>query len=263
MNVPLLVASGIGKALKKLIKKLRGFDQSTDEINFSFPIAQLETLLEDWKQMASANGVDMSRSNDNRKNGPSPSALGRDRNTSPEQHAEDIKSLQQSAQWRDLYRTLVARKQKVIESHGAKMRKIRQNLDKGRPKISSASTRIQRGRRMMLNPGGGIQYEGTAVSNKLGKLKQDFKNHATMIKGGKAAINARTSASPGKIQKASFGSSVARGTKKRGIEATQFPNKQPRRTSPTGTVKRQVALSNGKQMKLPRRNVPTYGKRRT
>lgn len=263
MNVPLLEATKIGIALKKLIKKLRGFDQSTDEIDFSFPIAQLKTLLDDWKQMASANGVDMSSSNDNRRNGPSPSALGRDRNTSPAQHADDIKALKKSAQWRDLYITLVARKQKVIESHGAKMRKIKENLDKGRPKISSASTKKQRGRRMMLNSGGGIQYEGTAAPNKLGKLKQDFKKHTTMIKGGKAASNARTSAGPGKIQKASFGSSVARGTKKRGIEAAQYPNKQPRRTCPTSRVNRQVALPNGKQMKLPRRDVPTYGKRRT
>lgn len=254
MIVPLLSASGIGKALKKLIKKLRAFDATmntiTDDTTATNKTScyltwstQLENILQQWKEMASESGVAISSN----KQSSSPSSpqlkptticARNGRHTSPEQHEEDVKNIQKCKQWRDLFDILVTREKRLIENRGAKMRESRKHLAVVRPKISTASTK-KRGR-MVINEIGGIQRLGAGgpPNRKLGKLRQEFQGHKIAMNGGKR--NRTYAASSGGanggafVPRASFGASVS---------------------SVIGSSKkrnRDVALGDGKKMKLPK-----------
>jgi hypothetical protein len=265
MTVPLLSASGIGKGVKKLIKRLRAFDAAANDetTNFKELSTELETLLQNWRVMASANGVAMSASSSkSRSNKNSESASisgGKSRHTSDEQHAEDVIVIEKCSQWRDLFKALVAREQKLIKSHGAKMREIRKNLEVGRPKISAAKTRNREGKRRTLNESGGFQSPSVgAQPRKLMKLRQDFRDQNTKIKGGKA-YGGTSSARISPIPSSSFGSSVSsamtKGGKRKAQMLTSSHNKHGRRATngiARSMIKREVVLQNGKSMKMPK-----------
>mmetsp|Transcript_10043 Transcript_10043/g.15048 ORF Transcript_10043/g.15048 Transcript_10043/m.15048 type:complete len:319 (-) Transcript_10043:137-1093(-) len=277
MSVPLLAESGVGKALKKFIKKLHKFHElsGTDEEEkfFESSTTRLEKLLGGWKDMASANGVDMSRSNKASHRGSTlpqerlSSVSGQDRHTSNEQHTKDISLIQKCAQWRDLFHVLAEREQTLIRNHGAKMRKIRDNLEVGRPKIITASTK-KRGVTKILREQGGIQ----ALNNnprKLGKLRQEFKERNVKIQGGRACIRTISTTLPCTSQQSSFGSSVssAMNAGKKRSSPLSFASTKRSRLSDTVAMssstrtKRQVTLKDGKTMKLPKMNASLRGRR--
>jgi hypothetical protein len=269
MNVPLLSKTGIGKALKKFIKKLRrNQDQQQQQsvVSYSQVSKQLQLILEKWKEIASANGV-VIQSKINSNNGNTQAAAstiqtnntstGQNRHTSDEQHAQDIMDIQQCSQWRDLYRVLANREQKLIKSHGAKMRKCRENLKVGRPKIGKTITKRRVGRRV-CNPDGGYGGGGGSSNiptRQLVKLRQDFKQRSIAIKGGKASAN-RSPTSSNTIR-STFGSSVssALSGKKRGLDSTHntaTQNQHQHHGRYVRKLNREVVLDGGKKMKLPK-----------
>ena len=138
---------------------------------------------------------------------------------------------------------LVDREQKLIKSHGQKMRKFRANLEVERPKIGTAKTK-KMGRKEL----GGIQRAGRNGSgtSAFGKLKQEFNDRKTIIKGGKAFVNSISKqASLAATTSTSFGASVSsvRSTgKKRVLNPSSVDAKKARN----------VALNNGKKMKMPK-----------
>lgn len=251
MIVPLLSASGIGRALKKLIKKLRAFDEAmktntdntttTNKSNCYLTWSiQLENIIQQWKDIASESGVVMSPN----KLPSSPSSVSsspktlsaRNKHTSPEQHAEDVKNIQECTQWRHLFDKLVAREKKMISSRGAKMREFRKHLEVARPKISTATTK-KRGKLVINEKGGGVQRVSCgAPIRKLGKLRQEFNDRKITMKGGKRCLTTVATSVGASVPRASFGSSVS--------SAMSSSKKR--------SLNRDVTLGNGKKMKLPK-----------
>lgn len=252
MIVPLLSASGIGKALKTLLKKLRKFDAAinatTDEVVgtkkascYQTWSVQLENILQQWKAMASESGVAMSsikQSSPLSQSSPSSVYVRNGRLTSPKQHEEDIKNIQKCKQWRDLFDILVAREKKLIENRGAKMRESRKHLEVARPKISTATTK-RRGKLVINEKEGGIQSLSCAAggppTRKLGKLRQEYQDRKIAIKGGKRNVAITALSVGAAVPRASFGASVS-----------SAMTSSKKRT-------RDVALGNGKQMRMPKK----------
>lgn len=263
ITVPLLSASGIGIAVKKFIKTLRVAVSSQEQKNCNYNQVyysewanQLEVILQHWKDMASQNGVDMQSKNQHTRGNSETqsqsltlSVSGKSRHTSDEQHAQDIIDVQKCNQWRELFDVLSAREQKVLKTHGEKMRKIRESLEVGRPKISTAATKH---RARILTEGGGIQHAGSTcsgknsqINNNLAKLKQEC-NVRTSIILGQACSGA---------VKRSFGSAVSAAMgvgKKTRMTPPKASNKDQKITGVSRVPTRYVILKDGKQMKLPK-----------
>lgn len=247
ISIPLLQQSKIGKALKKFIKECKrngsalppyyplintvGNNTANPRFRGKSFLAQLETILSDWKVIAEKNGAD--------------SVMGRHRNTSKEQHLKDFETIQNCASWRDLYKSLYEREQITIKNRGANMRKIREDLDSERPKILSTKTKTgnrRLGERLLNDKPSPFARSTTSTLGKPSKLN--------MIKQQSMTQQARMHGSkPGKTS--GFGSSVASSSssgKKRSIRSVvgssgiNLTSKARQRT---------FALGDGKQMKLP------------
>lgn len=141
MNVPLLSETGVGKTVKKCIKDCKkreehGVPEWYPDVHCaSHPYAianssllsSMKKLLEGWKQMAGATGAG--------------ACTSRGRNTSEDQHLQDYNSAQNCASWRSLFGILLQREQNIIKTKGAKMRKIRDDLESDRPKMKGTATK--------------------------------------------------------------------------------------------------------------------------
>lgn len=246
MSIPLLQQSKIGKALKKFIKQCKkngsalppyyplintvGNNTTNPRFRGKSFLAQLETILSDWKVIAEKNGAD--------------SVMGRHRNTSKEQHLKDFETIQNCASWRDLYKSLYEREQITIKNRGANMRKIREDLDSERPKILSTKTKTgnrRLGERLLNDKPSPFARSSTSTlgkPSKLSTIKQQSMTQQARMHGSK----------PGKTS--GFGSSVASSSssgKKRSIgsvgsSGVNLTSKARQRT---------FTLGDGKQMKLP------------
>ncbi len=264
MSVPLLSTSGIGKALKKFMKAVRqlGSMDNSDNNMYNHWVPRLELILNNWKQMAKANGVAISSSSNNT-NGHKfhhhqqhtvTSISGKSRHTSDEQHVQDVKDIQECHQWRDLFVLLVHRQENFIKAHGAKMRKIRDELEVGRPKIGLTRTK-NIAKRVVMENGGGIQRTSEPM-NKLGKLKHEFKQQKAIIRGG----TTQSRLPSGGVTRNTFGSAVSSASsssgKKRSLVTSsnifsKFPKTASSGVGRRGT-NREVVLNGNKKMKLPK-----------
>ena len=134
------------------------------------PLELLQQLLDDWKEMASDNGVEIrsdnpsvasaaaastntaalsppkkkrrmettNQNNDdssNKYNNIRVTTCGRDKHISPDQHCIDMNLLRNSPDWRSLYVSLTNRELELRKSHGEKVRATREHLERDRPKI--------------------------------------------------------------------------------------------------------------------------------
>ena len=182
MSIPLLSESTIGKAVKKFIKECKRHGSKlpawVPEVNgiHDTPnpayrgkslLAQMEILLSSWKTLASASGAS--------------TCHGRHRNTSEEQHMQDLETVQQCMDWRKLFAALSQREQLIIKSRGAKMRRIREDLESDRHKVQSTKTKQmgnrKLGSRLLYGDApelSGGQGAGTGAGglSKLGKLRK-------------------------------------------------------------------------------------------
>lgn len=236
MSVPLLSQSGIGKALKKFIKQCKRdsnlpawvpdingiHDTSNPTYRGKSLLAQMEMLLNGWRTLASASGA--------------LACHGRHRNTSEEQHIKDLQSIQECESWRLLFDSLSSREKMNIKTRGAKMRKIRDNLQSDRHKVQSTKTKTSGNRKLGsrllygdMQTGVGATSHGTGIS-KLGKLKQQTVARSATITG---RVIAKTSG---------FGCSVA-------SSASSKRNNGPAFSSVSR--KNVFQIGNGKKMGLP------------
>lgn len=108
------------------------------------PLEVMQQIVQDWKDMASLeNGVDTASPPPPAKKQsleinqlPIPIATcGRGKNISLSQHQIDMKLLHSSPDWRSLYQSLQNREEMVKKMQGDRVRSIRENLEKARPKI--------------------------------------------------------------------------------------------------------------------------------
>jgi len=251
----LLSKSGIGKVVKKFIKACHkicppGVDHKKCNIPDYFPdmwssrplnvqpisrnyskdtakgnapplLKQLEKLLEEWKEIASKNGVVIAKSNEHGLSfSPDSGCSGRGKPTTEEQHACDVEVMLKCQQWRDLYGALVQREAKMMRCHGAKVRKLREDGQSNRSKIKKVYTK---------------QRKRTSVS-----LLQDGKY---MKKGANEVFGVRSSTSS-----ASTYSQPRAGGFANAITSEARINNEKKRT--TGTV----LLGEGKKMMIPNKH---------
>mmetsp|Transcript_2197 Transcript_2197/g.5846 ORF Transcript_2197/g.5846 Transcript_2197/m.5846 type:complete len:544 (-) Transcript_2197:214-1845(-) len=295
MSVPLLTSSGVGKAVQKVIKQCTKLRLKEEEVPWYIvdmwsrsraegmspaspgrmhsrsalisPLEQLERLLQGWKNVASSSGVVLSKNNGDSVE----DCSGRNKKTSAEQHGKDMKVLQTCKEWRDIYIALVDRESKMMANHGKMMRKIRENLNTDRPKISQINlkTASKRNRQdAILGGSRGLRAmtaaasanRGMSVSPSLSKMQQLRKETAIVAsrqvpvgvatkqphpsgqrnptRFGFSVANAKTMQR--KTAAGSFGASVASATSRVGSNGSK-------RKMPSG--QRSVALRGGKKAK--------------
>ena len=275
MNVPLLSETGIGKRVKAFIKEChkvvpRGKKAKKCAVPLYFPhvwkkrtmnvhqdtgggagggnpcqlvevtsniIYELESLLQGWKDMASASGVAMK--------GASSSSSSTHKEAKEIQYQQDIEMVQKCNSWRQLYAALSQREEQIVKSRGAKIRKVREDLDKKRSKMGNVQTK----KRMPRNSGLPGQRREAPKINKVQTLRQACKMSKVQVKGGNPfkTLTAKPSSA--------FGLSVASATKK------TKPTIKSRTTSTNplrggrieryGGMKRDIGLAGGRKMKLP------------
>lgn len=274
MSVALLTASGVGKAVSKFIK---GCSKSAgsrcddapsppyfvdvwtarlvptlpnvtstpkkEPVKLS-PLTQLEMLLQGWKQVASADGVQVAKKGASAPIRSASDCSGRGKKTTEEQHREDMRTLQSCSSWRELHAALVLREAKMVASHGARMRQTRENLQTDRPKIGRVTHRNAgrcARREAILDGSRGMRALATASratsSSTCGssKLQQLRKESAIATSRQKAGLS--------KVTKSSFGFSIA--------NATSSSRTAVKRSA---TIKpKEVALGGGKRMKVPQK----------
>ena len=117
------------------------------EINDMAYLELLQSILQDWKDMAARQGAVETTSkttappnNKKRKlvNGGVSSTFatcGKDKRVSTHQHQTDMELLHSSPDWRSLYQSLLKRQEMIKKSQGDRVRTTRENLEKGRPKV--------------------------------------------------------------------------------------------------------------------------------
>ena len=230
MNIQLLAETKIGKSVSKAVKNLtkmkrtcekndRGVDIEIREIFWKRIVKWnygggsdnsskmqrdrvveltlldfLKKLLDNWKEMASDNGVGMSSDsaaasppaaaspakkrqrvemNQNKNESSKTSSVkdddndiiicvtscGRDKHISYNQHQIDMKLLHQSPDWRSLYASLINRELDLRKSHGEKVRATREHLERDRPKIGKVVLKRAVGR----VKGGDVGLRGGSV----------------------------------------------------------------------------------------------------
>ena len=176
IDVKILSDTGIGKAVSKVVKiatkllkkvredgiiedeadALKGYPDfwsknhtiDHEEVNL---LQVLQLLLEEWKDVASKNGVKMSSTDSETAqpkkkqkthytNVPKEKAqcfatFAKQPNIDDNQHQANMKLLHESPTWKALYYSLRKREKMVREAHGEKVRATRENLAKNRPKV--------------------------------------------------------------------------------------------------------------------------------
>lgn len=278
MNVPLLSETGIGKRVKAFIKEChkvvpKGKKVKKCSVPLYFPhvwkkrtmnihqetgaggaggnpfqlkeitsnmICELESLLQGWKDMASASGVAMKGASSS-----SCSSSSTHKEAKEIQYQQDIDMVQKCNSWRQLYAALSRREEQIVKSRGAKIRKVREDLDKKRSKMGNVQTK----KRMPRNSGLPGQSREAPKINKVQTLRQACKMSKVQVKGGNPFKTLTTKPS------SAFGLSVASATKK------TKPTIKSRTTSTNplrggrieryGGMKRDIGLAGGKKMKLP------------
>jgi len=274
MDVTLLTDTNIGKSvskaakvMRKLWKKVKNLSDSEKEVNllgYSFfwrpmseqngnkievhTISQLEFLqkiIEDWKNMAADNGVEVAskssasspkkkqKINDNQmhaswsSNGGTKSTTipiatcGKDKKISMKQHQIDMKLLNESPDWRSLYQSLCKREEMLKKSHGDRVRTIRDNLKKDRPTVGKvvlkkAVGRVRGGDSSGMTTDQQHHTESTAASGPSSLSSRAEKREAILSKslGHRArqqqlSRNASVFASSGKISQLKSETKVA------------------------------------------------------
>lgn len=132
MNLPLLIATGIGKTVKKAIKKHAKQELDTQ---------RMESLIVSWKHLAEQEGVELNNHDDKappKKKQKTTSPKNASIVTTTDSNAdvqEDWKMAEASQNWRQLFAALTKRESKRRSEQGQRMREIRGKLNHERPKV--------------------------------------------------------------------------------------------------------------------------------
>jgi len=275
-------------------QRLQGY-QSKDLVTSPFQL--LQQILQDWKNMASDNGVEVAAppAKKRRMEHEKPIAVatcGKDKKMSTNQHVIDMKLLHSSPDWRSLYQSLRKREGIMAKSHGEKARAVRLNLEKGRAKVGKVTLKKGVGRVRGTGNNAGQIFSGkigAATPKSLaGPVRGTARKEAILDKsrGGRARqqqqlaqnSSARSSGGGGKMSQIRQESKVAASWSKGGMSVakkvshgtsvakTGFGASVASAGSVGSTRKKpkqhmQLTLTNGKkQMKLPPSSLGGQGK---
>jgi hypothetical protein len=194
---------------------------------------RLQRILDSWQTLASRNDFQSHQLD----------CSGRNRFTSLEQHAHDIEMAEQAHTWRELFKALQERQERIVKTRGVQMRKIRDNLEADRPKLLSTNVKAVSNRRLadkLLLDDQKSKPLATGTStgiSKVKKLQQDSAISVATMRGKVA----------NKVISGGFGASIASVGAKRKLASalSTFSGRNPR----------EVHLEGGKKMKLPKQQL--------
>lgn len=278
MNLALLKDSGIGKALKKLIKASSNRSQKSVLKRLKMPISsaaakeegakelsvlkQLERLLQSWVDLAASLGVAISSS-------PKKKMKGTEAAEQLRKDEEDLQRAEKCQTWRQLFAVLSERTDQRRHNLGMKMRANRKKENAMRPQIVKVRPTNPRREKILDKSGTAStptwQRGGSTVASHGGKKIFELRKEA-------AIQSARQKTSLGAINKASsgFGSAVAfaakpkmtpqQRMKQQDLKSQQKlhqqklnSNNRKRKAAPV------VSLGNGKRMAVPQRQMRMQG----
>ena len=173
MNVALLQATGIGKVVRKSIKKQK--QQPSGGI-CEDGASKLEALLQSWKALAAQKA--------------------------PTPPQTDLEMAERCSSWRQLFAALKQRQESRRESQGKRMREIRQHLASGRPKVVKVRPAIPNKR--LARTVAGERAMGGSSNAKLSQIRREAASQRQQQKP--APRRATTAKRP---NNASFGDAVA------------------------------------------------------
>jgi len=216
------------------------------------PLELLQQILQDWKDMASENGVEMistsasSPPTKKRKvESEKPTTIatcGKDKKLSLNQHQIDMTLLHNSPDWRSLCRSLRERESIMRKSHGEKVRSIRDNLKKDRAKVGKVTLKKAVGRVRGSVTGAAVGQSLTGPVSTLARRK-DVRREAILSKslGNKArqqqliSQHSSTSSGGGKLSRIRNESKVAASWSKSTLGSSASPAKSVFRASAVAT----------------------------
>lgn len=245
MNVSLLQASGIGKAVQKFVKACEKEKPETLNVDTELPVrgrepagvkaavsplAMLKETLQRWKRMAANSGVQTS-SND---------AQG-DQKDANINDQEDLRLAESCQSWRELYMVVKQREEKRRAKQGERMREIRQNLATGRPKVIKVRAAKSRHDSILdrADKKGGARF-GSSSAPPFAAAGGNAKMRALKKESRIATTLQKSSARPEQKKKASFGAAVAFAT-----------NSKPTKSTKRRAGQQVVTMAGGKRMKIP------------
>lgn len=248
MSVTLLESTGVGKVVSKLIKSMTKKKQqliANQDINMNqrmqyalfgnnSMLNQLTSLVSSWKDMASANGIQIM--NKDSSAGPLSTVNKPKRNTiisNEEQNRKDMEALIHCTSWRKLFAYLQSRRASMKSEMGAQLRKSREHIHTDRLRTKACR----------LKPNSLIQrLEGTTMHNSKGhsntNIISNLKRQVAIASGLLNASHPTKGTNTNKI-----GYSIANTLgKKRKLSSSMAPVARAISSSTIG---------NGKKMKMP------------
>jgi hypothetical protein len=256
MNVPLLQATGVGKSIRKCIKSHRNQDGHSDDALFQ----RLEDLLNSWMDMAESDSVTVGKSSATAGAKPSASA--------PKETKEDLRIAEGCPSWRKLFQALKERADSCRSVQGERMRKIRSNLARDRPKVvkvrpaSASSASAKHARLIARLEEGGKSVTQSPSSPHVSKMSKLWRETAVTAQRSqrpsvpaqasslKRAPASSTANSSSHTSKSSFGAAVA-------FAAASKKSGKSSGVRSANSLKAQsklISLAGGKQMRVPRHN---------
>lgn len=158
MNISLMVATGVGKAIKKAVKKHAAAGISLTE--------RMEALLQSWKDLAQREGVQL---HDTAVKKTPPTACQGSTPPPPEDDKKDWELAEACHTWRQLFAALKQREEARRSKQGQRMRQIRKNLNTDRPKVVKVRLANANKAQRIFNP----LSAGSPANSKLDQLKKE------------------------------------------------------------------------------------------
>ena len=230
MSTSLLLASGIGKIVKKVIKRMK-MGVNVSEIDNEV-INTLQRILDSWQTLASGNEFQTHQID----------CSGKNRFTSVEQHAYDMEMAERAQTWRELFRALQQRQERIVKTRAVQMRKIRDELEADRPKLLSTNVKTVSNRRLAdkLLDDQNSKLLATNAAVGLSKIKKLRQASAMSVATMRGKIGSKSN-------NVGFGASIAScGTKRKIVSNSSIYS---------GRNPREVHLEGGKKMKLPKQQL--------
>ena len=149
-----------------------------DSLSLSELVNRFDQIIECWKSLALAKGIDGAvKAKKQQIISDQSRIIGKQRNTSDEQHRQDMIVLESVTSWSSLYKALVSREETIKRSHGQKMKDLREGIAGKRGTVKEV--RVLKQVQMKRHLNGSIANNGSRMSNsitpKMSALKKQCK----------------------------------------------------------------------------------------
>ena len=199
-------------------------DVNSTNLIVSQTLNNIDQVLKSWKSLAAANGIttDTKRA----ENISTIPIVGKDKNTSNQQHFSDMKALEDIKSWYDLYMSLSAREECQKKNHGERMKTLRDGLAGKRKTVKEVRVLAKAGSKLAS-----ISSTSMKAHSKMNELKRQCKQ----------SIVHHQTPSNFNCKKRSFAFQVA----------TSKFSVSPAKRVKSGLKRDEIDLGRGKKMRMP------------